>query len=932
MQSIDQATDLVLEERIRLTRAVANSIDDALNHYAKDTGEISLSGLLDVQVDNPRPKREALKNLYSHLTVKDNFAFVSVSRASLMDLNNTLLWTEPPLPGVLGQSLGASPQFQQAAQSGEYIIFEAASLTDAARPVARIFVPVKNLNGQVSGMVAVDVDADVGGQTYTPLAEEDVKDDVPGLESLRMLQDSGYGVEIINSSGTVLAAQEEHVSPGQTSHHMDIIAPLLKDGQSGVVRHKMPEGTEIEDHIVVFVPLGSLPWVIILEQDEDVVMALVHALRQRLILFGGVAFMAILALAWITTSSVVKPVRSLTLASRKIADGDLEQPVTLSGTDEIGQLARAFDEMRIRLRASQKEIEQWSHVLEERVQQRTKELSALFEASQALTSTLELDTLFAILMAKTREIFPLADAGVLFLYNPDADRLEAKAFFGFQPDLPQTVKLRPGEDGIGQVFASGKPLVSSSATMSYHLWETLSPENRPPGVASSEVRDIMCVPLRYEDRTTGSFALYIIRRSGSFSDSDTRLLQAFANQAAIAIENARLFTEASTVGTLRELDQLKTEFVARASHELRNPLASAKSLVETLIRPDINLKTREQKEFLEGINNACDRLTGIIDKLLTVSRIEAGQLEIDRDSASIEPMIQEAVGRLQSQEPAARFQVNIADNLLPALADPHRLEDVLDNLLSNAVKYSPNNEPVVISARNSGDMWVEVSVIDRGIGIPLEDQPKLFQRFSRVDSPDGRRVGGVGLGLYICRSYVEAMGGQIWSRSLPGEGSSFTFKLPAARAGDSPASSRRVIIVDDEYDVVRATQLNLEAAGFQVLSAYDGRNGMSVIKEQKPDVIVLDIAMPDADGLEMARELRAQPDTRNIPVIFLTAKTQVSDELEGWRVGGDGYIRKPFSPAELSRTVASVLRLSPRARRQRRLQFIRQLEKRMGQT
>ncbi|MEE8471890.1 MAG: HAMP domain-containing protein, partial [Dehalococcoidia bacterium] len=484
LQSVNQATDLVFQERLRLTRAVANSVDDALNHYAKDTVEVAEKVLIDLDVNDPESVGEAFKELYSHLTDQDNFAFVSISMVGLLDSSNTLRWVEPPSPQLLGRSLGDTQQFQRAARSGKFIIFEADPLTTAGPPIARILVPVRNRAGQVGGMVVVDVDADVGGRTYTPLTGEDTETGAAGMGSLNMLQESGYGAEIINNRGMILAAVEEGLTPGDTSPHLGPIASLMKNRQSAVIRHRASEGMPYGDHMVAYAPVKSLPWgvlLVLLERDEDVALMLTRSLRQKLVLFGSIALAVILALAWATTRSVVRPVRLLTLASRKIADGDLEQPVALSGGDEVGQLARAFDDMRVRLRTYQGEIEEWSQVLEERVAQRTKELAALFEASQALTSTLQLDKLFEVLMAETREIFPATDAGALFLYNPDTQRLEAEPFFGFQADLSQRVKLQPGEDSIGQVFTSGKPMLSRRVTMSQPLWEGLNPENRASG-------------------------------------------------------------------------------------------------------------------------------------------------------------------------------------------------------------------------------------------------------------------------------------------------------------------------------------------------------------------------------------------------------------------------------------------------------------------
>lgn len=523
-----------------------------------------------------------------------------------------------------------------------------------------------------------------------------------------------------------------------------------------------------------------------MEQQADEALALPRNLEIQFLLVGGLALLAGLAIARATTNTIVHPVQRLIQASEQIAQGDLDHPLDVNGEDEMGILARRFDQMRVALRESREQIANWNHELEERVQQRTRELAALVESSHTLTSTLDLDALFETLMKETREVLPSAEGVALFLFEPQTEQLVVRSTYGFDATECFGLHLRRDEAIAGHVFESQLPARLQTAEQVQQVMASFSDENRAHfrrAVGNRAVQSAMGVPLVSKGARLGALTLYNFSQPAAFADHAVPILQALANQAATAIENARLYQEASEVGALRELNRLKSEFVARASHELRTPMTAIKSLAESLLRRDLNLDPQTEREFLEGIDTAADRLGGIVNQLLTLSRIEAGKLQIRREAIDGGAILARVVEQVRAQTPTRDINVDIAAELPLVLGDKDRLEDVLTNLISNALKYSEPDERVQVHAHPRNGQVI-ISVADRGIGIPPEERDKIFERFYRVDNAVTRRVGGAGLGLHICKTYVEAMGGTIEVENNDGRGSLFQVTLLAVNDTD----------------------------------------------------------------------------------------------------------------------------------------------------
>jgi signal transduction histidine kinase/HAMP domain-containing protein len=299
------------------------------------------------------------------------------------------------------------------------------------------------------------------------------------------------------------------------------------------------------------------------------------------------------------------------------------------------------------------------------------------------------------------------------------------------------------------------------------------------------MRSVLAVPLRGRHSNLGVIQLEH-PHPYAYDASDERILASLANQAAIAVENVRLFDEAAKVQALRELDRLKSELLSTVSHELRTPLASIKGYAGTLLRDDVEWDNDTRREFLQIIDEESDRLGELIEDLLQMSQIEAGILRVDPTPMKLPRMVQRVVKKARSSASSHHLSVAFSADFPEVRADPRRTEQVLRNLVENAIKYSPDGGTVTVRGDVQGREAL-ISVSDEGIGIAPEDLARVFDRFYRADGQAVRRAGGTGLGLSICQGIVQMHGGRIWAESTPGAGSTFFFTLPLADARDTTA-------------------------------------------------------------------------------------------------------------------------------------------------
>jgi PAS domain S-box-containing protein len=349
----------------------------------------------------------------------------------------------------------------------------------------------------------------------------------------------------------------------------------------------------------------------------------------------------------------------------------------------------------------------------------------------------------------------------------------------------------------------------------------------------------------------------------------------------------------------KELERLKSDFISTVSHELRTPLTSIKGYVDLVLAGDVGPLTPEQKEFLTIVSQNTTRLTELINDLLEIERLESGKIEFEFAELDLAEVLENVARSLHvnAEQKGLEFLTEIPSGL-KVRGDRERLAQVFLNLLSNAIKYTPAGT-VELRAHQEDDAVV-VEVRDTGIGISESDLQKLFQKFFRSDNPYVRKVGGTGLGLSIAKAIVERHGGTITVTSQLGQGSTFTVRLPALARPERPL----VLVIEDEVAIARLIAKYIEKMGYRAVTAYSAREGFDQAVRLKPDLITLDVLMPDLDGFALIQQLKAHPETAHIPVIFLSI---VQDRQQGLRLGASAFLTKPIDERKFYETVQALL-------------------------
>jgi CheY-like chemotaxis protein len=319
------------------------------------------------------------------------------------------------------------------------------------------------------------------------------------------------------------------------------------------------------------------------------------------------------------------------------------------------------------------------------------------------------------------------------------------------------------------------------------------------------------------------------------------------------------------------------------------------------------------------IERQVDHLTRLVDDLLDVSRITRGKIELRREHVLLASIVNAATEAAAPTITAAghALEVNLPDDPIWLDADAARITQVLTNLLNNSAKYTPRGGRIVLDVRREGEQAV-IEVRDNGMGIPPEALPTVFEMFRQVNRPD-KSQGGLGIGLALVQMLVEMHGGTIAAHSGgAGQGSEFTVRLPVADEGKPQGTPQveisglpsggnlKVLVVDDNADLVEMLAMVVEGLGYDVRKALDGEAAIAAAKDYRPDVVLLDLGLPVVDGFEVARQIRQRPETRHAHLVALTGWGQAEDRARTRDAGFDHHLTKPTDPGTLQRLLCEV--------------------------
>jgi signal transduction histidine kinase/ActR/RegA family two-component response regulator len=532
------------------------------------------------------------------------------------------------------------------------------------------------------------------------------------------------------------------------------------------------------------------------------------------------------------------------------------------------------------------------------------ELEALRNVGEAVSSSLDVDHVLSTIAMHAVELSGTS-GGSIMEYDDSERRFAVRSVYRTSPDVVERLRgVRIDIDStlVGRAAKERRPLAVpdlSTVDLDPHL-QILFDDGW---------RSVVAVPMLREERIIGSL---VVRRksTGDFTEETLDLLETFASQSALALLNAQLFTTLhERSAELEVASRHKSEFLASMSHELRTPLNAVLGFSEVLLERMFGDINERQEEYLRDIHSSGKHLLELLNEILDLSKVEAGQMELELIPLDVAAALEYAASMLRERATAhsIELRVELGDGLGAVEADELRFKQVALNLVSNAVKFTPDGGSVVIRAVEV-DTDLRVTVTDTGVGIPIEDRVRIFESFQQGGRGASREE-GTGLGLTLSRRIVELFGGRMWLVSEVGVGSTFGFSIPTRRESgqiqpewQAQAATSIVVIEDDRASSDLLTAY-LSGAALRVTTVRDGQSGLDAVRRDRPSAVLLDIRLPGVDGWAVLQELKSDAATKDIPVIVVSI---VDERSRGAAMGAAAYLVKPVSRDDLLSALAVV--------------------------
>lgn len=608
----------------------------------------------------------------------------------------------------------------------------------------------------------------------------------------------------------------------------------------------------------------------------------------------------LLVLYFVLRRQVTDPLIELMGATERIAAGDLNIQLDDTRKDELGRLAKLFNSMAVKV-----------YVREQFLKQAESEAKRL-QKTEADTRQ-HVESINQILEGRVEE----RTAHLTAIINNLVDGLLVTDPQGkisrFNPALLRML-------GLGKLDLTNK---NGREILAHELVELISQTQK-------HHREVFTAEIQLAGGRIGKAVATAIDKVSSANGALEEFLGSVILIRDITVE--------------KEVDQMKTDFISTVSHELRTPLTSVlgftkiiKKKLEEVIFPEVQTDNkkiqrtvRQVKDNVNIIVSEGERLTALINDVLDIAKMEAGKIDWNMYPLSITEVIERSVAATAClfDNTNVTFIKDIEPNLPEVSGDKDRLIQVIINLISNAVKFTSKGSITCQARRNHSE--IVLSIIDTGMGIASVDQPQVFEKFKQVGDTLTDKPKGTGLGLPICKQIVEHHGGQIWVESELKKGSTFSFTIPihteipvqvnmmnidtlvkqlqgtittrTSSIDNSP--NKTVLVVDNEALIRQLLRQELESRGYQVREAQNGLEAIALVKQERPDLITLDVMMPEMNGFDVAAVLKNDPSTMDIPIIILSI---IEDKERGYRLGIDKYITKPFESEQLLQEVDSLI-------------------------